>query len=170
MNACCTVLRSRLLGNRFSCAKNELHLYQNFNISAYTKETPYWLPDQNSQLLHPTGNSALVLLTGNATLLPTPFFALHKQDSASGSLKQQFSLNLYSVSVVHFALIAANWRISSISRGFGLLGFCLPRLLDSCTSATSRTFAPLLQVCSNGATSLSHQLVVTVRQVYRTNL
>jgi len=32
----------------------------------------------------------LVLLTGKATLLPTLFFALHKQDSASGSFKQQF--------------------------------------------------------------------------------
>jgi len=68
------------------------------------------------------------------------FFALRKQDSASGSFKQQFPWNLHSVSVVHFALNDANWRISSISRGFGLLGFCLPRLLDSCTSATSRTF------------------------------
>ena len=94
----------------------------------------YWFPDRNSQLLHSTGNFTFVLLTGKATLLPTLFFALHKQDAASGSFKQQFALNL------HFALIDANWRISSISRGIGLLGFCLPRLLDSCTSATSRTF------------------------------
>jgi len=43
-----------------------------------------------------------VLLTGKATLLPTLFFALHKQDAASGSFKQQFALNL------HFALIDAN--------------------------------------------------------------
>ena len=64
------------------------------------------------------------------------------------------ALNLHTVSVVHFALIDANWRISSISRGFGLLGFCLPRLLDSRTSATSRTFwiyrtvsASLLNLC-----------------------
>jgi len=33
-----------------------------------------------------------VLLTGKATLLPTLLFALHKQDSASGSFKQQFPL------------------------------------------------------------------------------
>ena len=48
------------------------------------------VPDRNSQLLHRTGNSALVLLTGKATLLPTLFFALHNQDSASGCFKQQF--------------------------------------------------------------------------------
>jgi len=58
-------------------------------------------------LLHPTGNSALLLLTGKATLLPTLFFALQKQASASGSFKQQFTLNLHSVSVVLFALIHA---------------------------------------------------------------
>jgi len=50
----------------------------------------YWFPDQTSQLLHPTGNSALVLVTGKATLLPTFFVALYKQDSASESFKQQF--------------------------------------------------------------------------------
>ena len=83
----------------------------------------HWFRDRNSQLLHPTGNSTLVLLTGKATLLPTLFFALHKQDSASGSFKLRFVWNLHSVSVVHFALIGANWRISSILRGFGLLGF-----------------------------------------------
>jgi len=88
----------------------------------------YWFTDQNSQLLHPTENSTLVLLTGKATLLPTLFFALHKQDSASGSFKQQFPLGLYSVSVVHFALTDANWRTSFFSRGFGLLGFYLPRI------------------------------------------
>ena len=109
----------------------------NLNIGSQTNETLhwfirpgllYWFPDQNSQLLHPTGNSTLVLLTGKATLLPTLLFALHKQDSSSGSFKQQFPLNLHSVSVVHFALIDANWRISSFSRGFGLPGFCLPRI------------------------------------------
>jgi len=50
----------------------------------------------------------LVLLTGKAALLPMLFFALHKQDSASGSFKQQLALNLHPVSVVHFALIDAN--------------------------------------------------------------
>ena len=68
----------------------------------------HWFRDRNSQLLHPTGNSTLVLLTGKATLLPTLFFALHKQVSASGSFKLQFVLNLHSVSVVHFAFIDAN--------------------------------------------------------------
>jgi len=65
----------------------------------------YWFRGLNSQLLHPTGNSALVLLTGKGTLLSALFFVLHKQDSASGSFKQQFALNLHTVSVVHFALI-----------------------------------------------------------------
>jgi len=90
----------------------------------------YYIGSQTKtlKLPHPTGNSTLVLLTGKATLLPTLFFALHKQDSASGSFKLQFALNLHSVSVVHFASIGANWRISSFSRGFGLLGFCLPRI------------------------------------------
>ena len=55
---------------------------------------PQWFRDRNSQLLHLTGNSTLVLLTGKATLLPSLFFALHKQDSASGSFKLQFALNL----------------------------------------------------------------------------
>jgi len=95
-----------------------------------SSDRDYYIGSQTKtfKLPHPTGNSALVLLTGKATLLPTLFFALRKQDSASGSFKQQFPLNLHSVSVVHFALIDANWRRSSFSRGFGLLGFCWPRI------------------------------------------
>ena len=87
-----------------------------------------WFRDRNSLLLHLTGNSTLVLLIGKATLLPMLFFALHKQDSESGSFKLQFALKLHSVPVVHFVSIGANWRISSVSRGFGLLGFCLSRI------------------------------------------
>jgi len=75
------------------------------------------------------------------TLLPTLFFALHKQDSASGSFKQQFPSNLHSVSVVHFALIDANWRISSISRGFGLLDF-----INDITKASSFDTTFLLMI------------------------
>jgi len=63
---------------------------------------------ENSQLLHLTGNSTLVLLIGKAAFASYAFFALHKQDSVSGSFKQQFALNLHTVSVVHFALIEAN--------------------------------------------------------------
>jgi len=122
------------LGKPASLHATTAFLASNFFAGKYPKpqhrflrqETLHWFPDQNSQLLHPTGNSALVLLTGKAILVPTLFFTLHKQDSASGSFKQQFALNLHSVSLVHFAVIDANWRISSFSRGFGLLGFCLP--------------------------------------------
>jgi len=139
----------------------------NLNIGSQTKETLHWFirpgllhwfPDQNSRLHHPTGTSALVL-TGKATLLPTLFFALHKQDSASGSFKQQFALNLHPVSVVHFALIDANWRISSISCGFGLLGFCLPRIwihVLRWSLELSGSIAPFLQVSTfaDGATAM----------------
>jgi len=120
----------------------------------------HWFRDRNSQLLHPTGNSTLVLLTGKATLLPTLFFALHKQDSASGSFKLQFALNLHSVPVVHFALIDANWRISSFSRGFGLLGFCLPRIWIHVLRRSlelSGSIASFLQVsstCADAATAM----------------
>ena len=117
-------------------------------------ETPqtstYRFPNQgNPTLVHQTGTTilvprpkvsiassdrefCLVLLTGKATLLPMLFFALHKQDSESGSFKLQFALKLHSVPVVHFVSIGANWRISSVSRGFGLLGFCLPRIWTMC--------------------------------------
>jgi len=120
----------------------------------------YWFPGQNSQLVHQTGTSILVLLTGKTIWLPTLFFALHKQHCASGSFKQQFPLNLHSVCVVHFALIAANWRISSISRGFGLLGFCLPRIWTHVLRRSlelSGSIASLLQVsstCADAATAM----------------
>jgi len=48
------------------------------------------------------------VFTEKASLLLTIFFALHKQDSANGSFKQQFTLNLHSAPVVHVALIDAN--------------------------------------------------------------
>jgi len=119
----------------------------------------HWFRDRNSQLLHPTGNSALVLLIGKATLLPTLFFALHKQDSAMRCFKQQFALNLHSVSVVHFALFDTNWRISSFSCGFGLLGFCLPRIWIHALRSSlelSGSITPFLQVSSfaDGATAM----------------
>jgi len=115
----------------------------------------HWCPNQeNSQLLHRTLSSTLVLLNGKATFLPTLFFALHKQDSASRCFKQQFALNLHSVSVVHFALIDANWRISSFSRGFGLVGFCWPRIWIHVLRRSLElpgSIAPCLQVSSTCA-------------------
>ena len=112
----------------------------NLFIGSYTGKTLYWFPDQNSPLLHPTGNCALVLLTGKDTLLSTLFFALHKRDSARWHFKTTLCFALASFSLAHFASIGGHWRISFFLRGFGLLDLCLPHLLDSCTSAMSGIF------------------------------
>jgi len=144
-------------GNQHLCIQRQSFLASNVYAGQHPKpqhwaptpkETLHWFPDQNSQLLHPTGNSALVLLTGKATL-----------DSASGSFKQQFPLNLHSVSVGHFASISANWRISSVSRGFGLLGFCLPRIWIHVLRRSlelSGSIASFLQVSSTCADRRSY--------------
>ena len=63
-------------------------------------------------------------------------------------------LNLHSVSVVHFASIDAYWRKSSISRGFGVLGFCLPCIWIHVLRRSLElpgSIAPFLQVSSTCA-------------------